>query len=152
MKRYAFTRLGLTYGLTRTDISTFNQASELLFTQLQYRSIEGPSALNGILASTLTATVSQNTLNNPINATTGRSYFYSIAFTGGPLGGNVKTITNSGEFKYFHPVNHKRNVIRVRFLTAWTTGYGGSKCRHTVASIWAARTISAGLIFARFRR
>jgi outer membrane protein insertion porin family len=127
VKRYAFTRLGLTYGLTRTDISTFNQASELLFTQLQYRSIEGPSALNGILASTLTATVSQNTLNNPINATTGRSYFYSIAFTGGPLGGNVKTITNTGEFKYFHPVNHRRNAIGVRFLTAWTTGYGGEQ-------------------------
>ncbi len=83
--------------------------------------------MNGILASTLTTTVSQNTLNNPINATTGRSYFYSIAFTGGPLGGNVKTITNTGEFKYFHPVNHRRNAIGVRFLTAWTTGYGGEQ-------------------------
>jgi outer membrane protein insertion porin family len=97
----------------------------LLFTQLQYQSVAGPSALNGILASTITASLSQNTIDNPINATRGRSYFYSIAFTGGPIGGNVNTITNTGEFKYFHPVNHRRNAIGVRFLAAWTTGYGG---------------------------
>jgi len=125
LKRYAFTRVGLTYGLTRTDITTYNQASELLFTQLQYRSIAGPSALNGILASTITTSISSNTINNPINATSGRSYFYSLAFTGGPLGGNVNSITNTGEFKYFHPINHKRNAVGVRFLAAWTTGYGG---------------------------
>src|SRR6516164_8507347 len=127
LKRYAFTRLGLTYGLTRTNITTYNQASELLFTQLQYRSIAGPSALNGIIASTITTTVSYNTLNSPINATSGKSYFYSLAFTGGPIGGNVNTITNTGEFKYFHPINHRRNAIGFRILGAWTTGYGGKE-------------------------
>jgi outer membrane protein insertion porin family len=127
MKKYAFTRLGVTYGLTRTNISTFNQASELLFTQLQYRSIAGPSALNGILASTITTSISKNTLDNPVNATRGKSYFYSFAFTGGPIGGNVNTITNTGEYKYFHPINHKRNAIGVRFLGAWTTGYAGKE-------------------------
>jgi outer membrane protein insertion porin family len=127
LKRYAFTRLGLTYGLTRTNISTYNQASELLFTQLQYRSIAGPSALNGIIASTITSTISYNTLNSPINATSGKSYFYSLAFTGGPLGGNVNTITNTGELKYFHPINKRRNALGFRILGAWTTGYGGKE-------------------------
>ena len=127
LKRYAFTRIGLTYGLTRTNISTYNQASELLFTQLQYRSIAGPSALNGIIASTITSTISYNTLNSPINATSGKSYFYSLAFTGGPIGGNVNTITNTGELKYFHPINKKRNAIGFRILGAWTTGYGGKE-------------------------
>jgi outer membrane protein insertion porin family len=127
LKRYAFTRLGLTYGLTRTNISTFNQASQLLFTQLQYRSIAGPSALNGIIASTITASLSRNTINNPINATTGKSFLYSIAFTGGPIGGNVNTITQTGEFKYFHPVNHRRNAIGFRVMAAYTTGYGGKE-------------------------
>jgi outer membrane protein insertion porin family len=125
MKRYAFTRVGVTYGLTHTDITTYNQASELLFTQLQYLAIAGPSALNGILSSTITTSITQNTLDNPINATKGRSYFYSLAVSG--LGGNVKTITNTGEFKYFHPINHKRNAVGVRFLAAWTTGYGGGE-------------------------
>ncbi len=127
LKRRAFTRVGLTYGLTRTNITTYNQASNLLFTQLQYRSLAGPSALDGILASTVTATINHNALNNPINATSGKSYFYSVAFTGGPIGGNVNTITNTGEYKYFHPINKRRNAIGVRFLGAFTAGYGGKE-------------------------
>ncbi len=127
LKRYAFTRVGLTYGLSRTSITTYNQASQLLFTQLQYLSVAGPSALNGIVASTITSTISYNTIDNPINSTKGKSFFYSMAFTGGPIGGNVNTITNTGEFKYFHPINHRRNAVGVRFLGAWTTGYGGKE-------------------------
>ncbi len=127
LRKHAFTRVGLTYGLTRTDITSYNQASTLLFTQLQYQSISGPSALNGILASTVTANITHNTINNPINATSGKSYFYSVAFTGGPIGGNVNTITNTGEYKYFHPINKRRNAIGIRFLGAYTTGYGGKE-------------------------
>ena len=127
LKKHVFTSVGITYGLTRTNISTYNQSSELLFTQLQYGSLAGPSALNGIISSTVTGTISYNTIDNPINATRGKSYFYSLSFTGGPIGGNVNTITNTGEFKYFHPVNHRRNSIGVRFLGGFTTGYGGKE-------------------------
>ncbi len=49
IKRFSFARFGLSYGLTRTNIQAFNQASSLLFEQLQFRSIAGPSALNGIV-------------------------------------------------------------------------------------------------------
>jgi outer membrane protein insertion porin family len=127
LKKHVFTRVGLTYGLTRTNITTYNASSELLFTQLQYGSIAGPSALDGIIASTVTGTISFNTINNPINATSGKSYFYSSSFTGGPLGGNVNTFTNIGEMKYFHPINHRRNAIGVRVLAGFTTGYGGKE-------------------------
>jgi outer membrane protein insertion porin family len=127
LKKHVFTRVGLTYGLSRTSISTFNQSSQLLFTQLQFGSLAGPSALNGIIASTVTGTISYNTIDNPINATHGKSYFYSLSFTGGPIGGNVNTITNTGEFKYFRPINHRRNAIGVRFLGGFTTGYGGKE-------------------------
>ncbi len=127
MKRFSFTRLSVSYGLTRTNITTYNDASNLLFTQLQYRSIAGPSALNGILASTITTSITQNTLDSPINATRGKSYFYSLAFTGGPIGGNVNTITNTGQYTYFHPINHHRNAVGFRVLGAFTTGYGGKE-------------------------
>ncbi|HEY4978112.1 MAG TPA: outer membrane protein assembly factor BamA [Candidatus Acidoferrum sp.] len=127
LKRRAFTRVSLTYGLTRTNITTYNDASNLLFTQLQYRAIAGPSALNGIIASTVTASINHNTINNPINATSGKSYFYSIAFTGGPIGGNVNTITNTGQYTYFHPINHRRNAVGFRVLGAYTTGYAGKE-------------------------
>jgi outer membrane protein insertion porin family len=127
MKRFAFTRVAMSYGLTRTNITTYNDASNLLFTQLQYRSIAGPSALDGILASTITTSITQNTLDSPINATRGKSYFYSLAFTGGPLGGNVNTITNTGQFTYFHPINHRRNAVGFRVLGAFTSGYAGKE-------------------------
>ncbi|HET6929119.1 MAG TPA: outer membrane protein assembly factor BamA, partial [Candidatus Acidoferrum sp.] len=127
LKKHVFTRVGLTYGLTRTNISTYNESSQLLFTSLQYGSLAGPSALNGIIASTVTGTISYNTIDNPINATHGKSYFYSLSFTGGPIGGNVNTITNTGEFKYFRPINHRRNAVGVRFLGGFTTGYGGKE-------------------------
>src|SRR5581483_6339473 len=36
LRKFSFTRLGVTYGYSRTNITAFNQASTLLFTQLQY--------------------------------------------------------------------------------------------------------------------
>ncbi|HET7107329.1 MAG TPA: outer membrane protein assembly factor BamA [Candidatus Acidoferrum sp.] len=127
LKKHVFTRVGLTYGLTRTNISTYNESSQLLFESLQFGSLAGPSALNGIIASTVTGTISYNTIDNPINATHGKSYFYSLSFTGGPIGGNVNTITNTGEFKYFRPINHRRNAIGIRLLGGFTTGYDGKE-------------------------
>ena len=126
-KKYPFARFGLSYGLTRTNIQSFNQASTLLFESVQFRSIVGPSALDGIVSSTITPTFTYNTINNPINPTGGKSFFYSLSFSGGPLGGNVKTISNAFEFKMFRPVNKRRNVIGFRVTTAYTTGYGGGE-------------------------
>src|SRR5580700_9459475 len=127
LKRFSFARLGLSYGLTRTNITAFNAASTLLFEQLQFRAIAGPSALNGIVSSTITPSISYNTIDNPINATKGKSFFYSVSFVGGPLGGNVKTVSNVFDIKYFHPVRKRRNAIGLHFTTAYITGYGGGE-------------------------
>jgi len=127
VKRLSFTRLGLTYGLTRTSITPFNDASRFLFEDIQFRSISGPSALQGIVSSTITPTITYNTIDNPTNQHSGKSYFYSMGFTGGPLGGNVNTITNVFDFKYFHPIQKRRNVIGFHATAAYTTGYGGKE-------------------------
>jgi len=125
LKKLSFTRVGISYGLTKTNIETFNSTSNLLFTSLQFRSIAGPSALNGIISSAITPSITHNTINNPQNPTTGKSYFYSVSLAGGPLGGNVNSLTNTFDFKMFRPTYHKRNVIGVHFATAFITGYGG---------------------------
>src|SRR5215470_16110296 len=125
LRKLSFTRLGLNYGLTRTNIRSFNAASSLLFESLQFRSLTGPSALNGIVSSTITPSISYNTVNNPINPTGGKSFFYSAGISG--LGGNVKTITNVIDMKYFHPINKHRNVIGLHFSAAHTTGYAGEE-------------------------
>ena len=127
VRKLSFTRFALNYGLTRTNITAFNDASKLLFTQLQFRSIAGPSALNGIVSSTITPTITYNTVNNPMNPTGGKSYYYSLAFSGGPLGGNVKSITNVFDWKYYRPVNKRRNVLAFHASGAFITGYGGGE-------------------------
>jgi outer membrane protein insertion porin family len=127
VKRLSFTRLSLTYGLTRTNIQSFNQASTLLFEQLQFRSVAGPSALDGIVSSTVTPSVSYNTIDNPQNPRHGKSYYYSLAVSGGPLGGNVNTVTNVFSYTQFRPIFKKRNVLGLHFTTAYTTGYSGKE-------------------------
>jgi outer membrane protein insertion porin family len=127
LRRFSFTRIGLTYGLTRTNITAFNDASKLLFQSIQYRSFAGPSALNGIVSSTLTPTITYNSIDSPINPTGGKSLLYTMAFTGGPLGGNVNTITNLIEFKKFRPVNKHRNVFGYRARVAYINGFGGKE-------------------------
>jgi outer membrane protein insertion porin family len=126
LKKLSFARLGLTYGLTRTSITPFNDASRLLFESIQFRSVAGPSALQGIVSSTITPTITYNTVDNPTNPHSGKSYFYSFGFTGGPLGGNVNTITNVFDWKYFHPIQKRRNVIGFHATAAYVTGFGGS--------------------------
>ena len=123
LRRFSFTRLGVTYGLTSTNIDAFSDASRVLFEVLQFRGFAGPSALRGIRSSRITPTITYNTVNNPINPTGGKSLFYSLSFEGGPLGGNVNAITNIVETKYFRPINKRRNVIGFRVLTAFATGY-----------------------------
>ncbi|HEV2490016.1 MAG TPA: outer membrane protein assembly factor BamA [Candidatus Acidoferrales bacterium] len=125
LHRYAFTRVSITYGWTKSDISTFSQASQLLFQSLQFSSLAGSSNLNGIVSSKVTPSISYDTVNSPLNPTAGKSFEYSFGLEGGPLGGNVDTISNIFLMKYFHPTYHRRNVIGMRLQTAWTTGYGG---------------------------
>jgi len=128
LKRFSHmgvTRVGLTYGLTFTDIQAFSEASRLLFDTLQFRSFAGPSALQGIRSSRIVPTISYNSIDGPINPSRGKSFFYSLSLEGGPvLRGNVNAITNVFETKYFRPINKKRNVLGFRFLTAFATGYG----------------------------
>src|SRR5260370_18696418 len=125
LKKLSFARFGLTYVLTRTSITAFNTASQVLLEDLHFRSIARPSALQGIVSSTLTPSITYNTVDNPINPHTGKSYFYSMGFTGGPLGGNVNTISNVFDFKYFHPIQKRRNVIGFHATAAYITGYRG---------------------------
>ena len=122
LRRFSFARLGLTYGYSRTDISAYSTASTNLFEVLNFQSLAGPSALTGIDSSYINPTLTYNTVNNPMNPTTGKSLFYSFKLEG--LGGNVKAATNIVEAKYFHPINHKRNVLAFHFLGAFATGYG----------------------------
>jgi outer membrane protein insertion porin family len=123
--RRSFTRVGLTYGLTSTNIKSASVATTALFSILQFQSLAGPSSLSGIHSSRLVPTLTYNSVDNPMNPTHGKSLFTSFAIEGGPVGGNVNSLTDVVEAKYFRPHYHKRNVIAMRFLSSFTTGFGG---------------------------
>jgi outer membrane protein insertion porin family len=125
VKKLGFSRFGLTYGLTATSITGLSTASTALFDVLQFQQLAGPSSLGGIHESKITPSFTYNTVDNPVNPTHGRSLFLSASAEGGPLGGNVNTFTDTIEAKYFRPNYHRRNVIAMRFLGSFETGYGG---------------------------
>jgi len=123
LRKFSFTRLGLTYGYSDTSIQSFSTSSTDLFQVLQFQSLAGPSALDGIHSSQITPTLTYNTVNNPMNPSTGKSFYYSFGFAG--LGGNVRALTNVFQAKYFHPINHKRNVLAFNWVASFATGYDG---------------------------
>jgi len=123
LRRFSFSRVGLTYGYSVTNIKAFSSASTLLFEALQFQSLAGPSALEGIRSSRIVPTFIYNTVNNPINPTQGKSLYLGTTIEG--LGGNVRAISNVLETKYFRPHYHGRNVIALHFSSAFVTGYGG---------------------------
>jgi outer membrane protein insertion porin family len=123
LRRFSFSRVGITYGYSVTSITAFSNASTLLFESLQFQSLAGPSALSGIRSSKIVPTFSYNTVNNPINPTSGKSLY--VGFTLEGVGGNVRTLSPVVDAKYFRPNYHKRNVIALHFLSAFATGWGG---------------------------
>jgi len=125
LRRFAFSRVGLTYSYSTSDITPFSQASRLIFENLQFRGFAGPSALRGIRSSRLVPTFAYNTIDHPINPTRGTSLFLSTSVEGGLLGGNVKALTQLVEFKHFRPARPARNTFGFRLLTAFATGFGG---------------------------
>ena len=125
VKRFSFTRLGLTYGFSDTNVTTFSQAAQLLFEVIQFRGLAGPSALRGIRESKVTPTLSYSTVDSQINPTRGKSFYIGSTFEGGPLQGNVNVISNTFTMTYFHPVRKRKNIVGFRMLAATETGYGG---------------------------
>jgi outer membrane protein insertion porin family len=127
MKKFSFARLGINYGWSTTNITAFSQSATLLFEYTKFTNLAGPSALNGIRESKITPTISYSTVNSQLNPTGGKSFYYGLAFEGGPLQGNVNSISNTFTTTYFHSVYHHRNVIGLKFLAADITGYGGKE-------------------------
>jgi outer membrane protein insertion porin family len=89
--------------------------------------LAGPSALSGIVSSSLMPTYTYNTINDAWNPTRGKYVATTLGLSG--LGGNVYTVTPSIEFKYFHPVRNVRSekpqAFGMRILAASIEGYGG---------------------------
>lgn len=95
-----FIRLGVSYSFRTTDIldPDVNQdndpSNDILVTFRQ----------SGVTQSTVTPSISYNTLNGSLDPTKGKAITLGFAASGGPLGGKVRTIEPTLEFKMFQPL------------------------------------------------
>lgn len=121
----SFGRVGVTYSFTKSSLQTFNAASQAYFQALNFQGFAGPNSLSGITSSQVTPSYTYNTVNDYFNPTGGRYLYASLGFSGSILGGNVNTIRPTIEWKWFHPINHGRNVLGFHALVSMITGYGG---------------------------
>jgi outer membrane protein insertion porin family len=125
---HSFWRTGITYGYDISSIVTQTTAATNYFEYINFSGVSGPNALNGIKTSTITPSVSYNTVNHPINPTGGHSIYFSTAFAGSVLGGNVNTLRPAIDLKYFHPSPIRKNhVLAFHLSTSIITGYGGKE-------------------------
>ncbi len=121
----SFARVGLTYGLDRSDINPENNASTTYFQYVNFQGLSGPNSLTGIKTSKLVPSFSYNTVNHPMTPTAGKSIFASIEFAGSVLGGNVNMIRPTITGTYYRKGLHQGHVIAMRGLASFMTGYGG---------------------------
>jgi outer membrane protein insertion porin family len=121
----SFKRVGLTYTLDRTSITTFTPASTNLFETLQFRSISGPNALSGIVTSSVTPSFSFSTINSPIFPRTGHSLFLSTEVAG--IGGNVDFYRPLVSFTQWIPLPKQgSNALGMRLQAAFINGFNGN--------------------------
>lgn len=128
MHKIPFARMGLTYQYSVSSVQTFNAATQSLFQELNYGQFKGPNQLRGITTSQIMPTLTYDRLTpNDMDPHSGKSLNASLGFSGSVLGGNVNTITPRIEFKYFHPVNHGRNVLGFHFVGTTISGFSGKE-------------------------
>ena len=95
-----FTHLGITYTYSVTDIidpeinRDDNPDNNVIVTFRQ----------SGVKQSTVRPSITYNTLNSPLDPTTGNSLSAGLSFSGGILGGHVNMIAPFVEYKMFRPV------------------------------------------------
>ena len=88
---------------------------------------------NGVTQSTLTPTISFNTLNSSLDPTAGQSLTLGLSYSGGVLGGKVNSIEPTIEYKRFFPL------------------FAGKEARARVESGRQARTFGFRVLFANIR-
>jgi outer membrane protein insertion porin family len=128
--RTGVTRVGLSYSLSRSSVTTFNQNTTNVFQSLAFRSgVAGQNQLNGIISSVVTPSFSFSSLDRAVGPHNGKDFNVSMQIAG--VGGNVKYISPIASYRQFFPmkglkVNREgHNVLGYRLQLAHVTGFGG---------------------------
>jgi outer membrane protein insertion porin family len=129
-RRSGVARIGLSYSLSRSGVTTFNQNTLSIFQSLAFRSgIAGANQLNGIITSTVTPSFSFSTLDRAVGPHNGKDLNIAFQFAG--VGGNTKYYSPVAAFRQFFPMKGLKinreghNVLGYRIQLANIAGYGG---------------------------
>jgi outer membrane protein insertion porin family len=120
---HGFKRVGISYSFDVSSLATLSQASQNLFQYLEYEGISGPNSLSGIVTSAITPTFTSSTVDNQFNSHHGTGITLAAQIAG--LGGTVRTIRPTFQYKHFIPVQKGRNALAYTFQSSFLTGYDG---------------------------
>jgi outer membrane protein insertion porin family len=128
--RTGVTRVGVSYSLSRSSVTTFNQNTTNVFQSLAFRSgVAGQNQLSGIISSVVTPSFSFSSLDRAVGPHNGKDFNISMQIAG--VGGNVKYLSPIASYRQFFPmkglkVNREgHNVLGYRLQLAHVTGFGG---------------------------
>ena len=121
--RRSFARVSLTYGYDQQDIETIGDAAQTYFEYLNFQGLDGPNSLQGIRTSRIVPAYQYNTVDHPITPSRGRSIYAATSFAG--LGGNVKMVQPTIDFKYFRSGFKTGHVMGFHALGRLVSGYSG---------------------------
>jgi outer membrane protein insertion porin family len=130
-----FARLGLSYYLATSRIldpkvnRDNDTSNDIPVTYSQPR----------ILTSRITPSLFINTLNAALDPTRGQSLFLGLSFAGGVLGGDVRTISPSIEYKFFKPIFAKNSdrphVFGMRLQAGHVRSFGETLSTKSLAFV-----------------
>ena len=129
-RRSGVARVGVSYSLSKSGITTFNDNTRNVFQSLAFRSgIAGQSQLQGIITSVITPSFSFSTLDRAQGAHNGKDLQVALQVAG--VGGNTKFYSPTATFRQFFPFKglrynkEGRNVVAYRVQFSHISGFGG---------------------------
>ncbi|RZU42115.1 outer membrane protein assembly factor BamA [Edaphobacter modestus] len=128
--RSGVTRVGLSYALSRSSVTTFNDNTRNVFQTLAFRSgVQGQNQLNGIISSVLTPSFTFSSLDRAVGPHSGKDLNAAVSIAG--AGGNVKYIQPIMSWRQFFPMKNLKvnkeghNVLGYRIQVSHISGFAG---------------------------
>ena len=124
------TRVGVSYSLSRSSVTTFNDNTRNIFQSLAFRSgVAGQNQLDGIITSVFTPSFTFSSLDRAVGPHNGKDFNIAVQVAG--AGGNVKYYSPQMSYRQFFPMKGLRvnreghNVLGYRMQFTHVAGFGG---------------------------
>jgi outer membrane protein insertion porin family len=129
-RRTGVARVGVSYSLQRSGVTTFSDTTRNVFQSLAFRSgIAGSSQLTGIITSVVSPSFSFSTLDRAVGPHHGKDF--NVVFQVAGIGGNTKYYAPTATWRQFFPMKGLKvdreghNVLGYRVQLQNVAGFGG---------------------------